>query len=512
MRYKEYHRLAKLSLQSHKKSTSAIVSGLATGFIILLPLLVVFFGINISANKQLNANPYLLYMEINMSDYRIETDNIATPTSRTLSGSKNIDYFINTQLAKDIIVYEPHRLSSDFEYYTEDNDYKPINLAEFKSYFSIIDLDKSNAFFPNNLIKYFPEGIFNKGYDQGFTGDGKKQVVLSEKMLTRNNLKAGDVYLKKITIRCNNTFEFEKDANTKLSGYLCKDYTVVGIIKNEVSALYEITTSFTPYMYSEMFFTSANVYKYGQGILKPILKNNGTDEYKYLYYENLNEKDFLNEEYMMLGWGQGGKRNSNSTNTIFTTNVHFESDSYKNLNKHNVMAHKHISEIYDDGPASTISTSLTYEKFNSLFEAANILSYLFGIVSLIIVMCSLINLYTTIKHSVEQSRFYLTMLRAIGAYDKAVIKLYLTQSFIISSRANIFVSTIGSVLCIGLKLITDNLLKISKLQYNISIPWHIIIICIISTIALIYALSLTFAFACTYKLSKKSIVSILNAK
>lgn len=513
MKYKEYNRLAKLSLQTHKKSTSATVSGLSVGFIILLPILVILFGLNISVNKQLNAFPYLLYTEIDMSDYRIETDNIETPTSRTLSGSKNIDFFIDTEFATDIIVYEPHRIDSSFEYQIEDKLYNSLKSEQFFNTFNIIDLDKSNTFFPRNLIENFPEGIFIKGYDQGFTGDGKQQVILSEKMLVRNGLSPDDIYLKPFTIKATSNFEFGKDISEKLTGYLCKNYTVVGIIKNEVTDhFYWMSTSFTPFMYSEMYFTSVNVYENKQGVLKPYLKYDAESDCNYINYDNLAQKEHLNEEYMMLGWGQGGKRNTNSANTIFTTNVHFESDSYKNLNKHNVMAHKHISEIYADGPASTIAVSQTFKNFSQLYKLSNVLSYVFGIVALIIVLCSLINLYITIKNSVEQHKFYLTMLRAIGAYDKAVVKLYLTQSFIISSRANIFVSTIGSVLCIALKLITDNLLKISKLQYNISIPWYIIIICIISTIALIYALSLTFAFACSYKLSKKPIASILNAK
>ncbi|MEG1646959.1 MAG: hypothetical protein RR374_06295, partial [Clostridia bacterium] len=219
MSTKEYFRLAKLSLKQRKKTTITTIVGLAFGFIILIPMIVAFFGVNISLNNQLNNNTYLLYGELSMADYRISTEDLEFNANgyANLSGSKHLDEFLNCNNITDKIVYENYQFRwADFgesEFYCIDDGKKRNIPLSVGNNFSVIDLDKSSGIFPNNLMTKFNGDIFVDNCNQGFSDNGKKQVIISENLLQLYGLKAQDVYQKNLTIS-------KKYLNT--TSFLCK--------------------------------------------------------------------------------------------------------------------------------------------------------------------------------------------------------------------------------------------------------------------------------------------------
>ncbi|MFA6866894.1 MAG: hypothetical protein WCR54_05195, partial [Clostridia bacterium] len=246
MKNKEIYRLARKSLKEHRKSTASTVRGLAVGFIILLPLIVILFGVNVSLSRQMNEFPYLLFMETTMTDYRIEMDNVVERTEhgnnlKSFSGSKNLNYLLEDDDKKNIIVSQNEALPYTAKYSIDNCEYKErIASDDFDniSYYNIIDIDKSDSYFPKNLTEKFSDGIYVNGCDQGFTNEGKKQVVITEKFLNLQNLQAEDVYLKSLSISADSEFTFSDNVTTNISGFICKGYTIVGIIKSEVSSIY----------------------------------------------------------------------------------------------------------------------------------------------------------------------------------------------------------------------------------------------------------------------------------
>ncbi|MFA6866881.1 MAG: ABC transporter permease, partial [Clostridia bacterium] len=301
------------------------------------------------------------------------------------------------------------------------------------------------------------------------------------------------------------------NVTTNISGFICKGYTIVGIIKSEVSSIYSFKNSYSlsNYMKSDFFFTDVNVYNDGVGVLKPHLSDtDSVTERKYLAFDNLDNKDLLNEEYMMLGWNNRYSYNEDNQ-TIFKTNVYIESNSYKNFYK----LYSGLKEYFNSVlgyEAYVLNVPNIFSCYEEMYTQANIISYIFSFVGIIIILCAIINLFSSIKHSVRERKFYLTMLRAIGARDRIIPKLYLVESAIIASRANLFIVGIGFAISAAIKMYIDSVMKNHYIGFDFSIPWFIIIICIVTVVIALYAISLLFAHICTSRLSKKPIVSILN--
>ena len=240
MKTKEALFLAKLNLTTSKKINRIIAFMLSVSMIIIIPVFVLWISVNVSINNKINSVPYMLYSQVQMKDYRIETAN----EDRKISGFENINKFENIDSK---IVYEKYNLPCSPQYYnvTMSVDGKKYDLSESVFSYNIIDIDKSSYNFPYNLNTI--GDIFVDSCDASFDETGKKQVVLSQIVLDAFNLTSTDVYGNTISIYI---------SSSHIEGYLCYEYKVVGIIKREISELYDESGS---YMDSEIFFCSSNV-------------------------------------------------------------------------------------------------------------------------------------------------------------------------------------------------------------------------------------------------------------
>lgn len=520
MRTKECIELAKRSLKIHKKSNRSTIIALALGFALLIPVMSAMFGVNVSISGQLNKTPYLLYFETKFADYRIETDDynemVNSSEHINISGSKNIDYVTDNKNIERAIIYEQFGMNNFLSNKTMDlsvdgSDFKPIAYTE-KSNYSIIDAEKSDGFFPENLVKHYPKGIFLDGCDAGFSGDGKGQVVLSERFINTNGISANSVYLKNITIKNNDKLNIvEGDENPVVDGYLCQNYKVVGIIKDDVTALYNENS----FMSSDLFFSSASVYdENGNAVLKPyyFIYGHYASGYKkyYLKYDNWENKEILNEEYMFIGWYPVSMAfNSHNNETFSTSCVYAESSNYARLNSDIKKLNNRFSEAtgYRDEYAQT---SMLFESYNKIYNLTNIVSLVLLVVSIVIGFSALLNMFNTISHSVKTRGQYLTMMRAIGAKDRDIPRLYMTESAIICSIAGAVMAAVGFLLSMALKLIYESVLKTYKVTISLGIPWWVIIVTTLSTVIAVYAVCILFSYISTKRLSKVKIPTVLN--
>lgn len=514
MRIKDYMELAKRSLKIRKKTNRSTVIGLSLGFALLIPVIASLFGVNVSLNNQLNKTPYLLYYETSMSDYRIDTTDYAENNSINISGSKHIDYLKNKDNVEHAIFYEQYPLSSMPDYNIKPMDisvdsgaFNPINYRD-ESYYSIIDVGKSDSLFPRNLTEYVDGGIFLKGYDRGFDGDGKQQIVLSENFIIDNNLLPQDIYLKPLTVKVDGKLNITEDGLTEAQGFLCYNYTVVGIIKSNIADMYDSKN----FMGSQMFFTSASVYDAdGKAVLKPYYFRYGKKEYeRYLVFDNFDNRETLNKEYMMLGWNMPGWFNkTHNLSTFGSTGIFGECDGYAQLNKEinglNAYFAKAVGAVNDYVEGSPI-----YIKYQLVFNITNIVTLVLLIASLVLGMSALLNMFCSISHNVRERKQYLTMMRAIGAKDNAIPRLYMTESAILCSKAAVTITVVGFLLSMAVKLIFDSVLKQHKVSYNLSMPWWVIIATTLAVVAVVYIIGISFSYLCTKRLSKQKITSILN--
>lgn len=315
MRNKDYFTLAKRSLRENKKSFSSSIFGMATGFIILIPLIVVAFAVNVNMMGRLDKTPYALYAETSMADYRIKTATNVTDGILNLSGNENIGYYLENENISDLIVYEKHGFYGDTEFRLDDGEFVNLNYNTVgleRNYYVVAD-SLSSSFFPKNLTSYYPEGIFIDGCGDGFSGNGKGQVIVSEAFLERNGLRAEDAAGRELTVGVKENMNLSGVGRTDTEGYICHKYTIAAVVKSSVSNLYLPESndfSFFSYMNADLFFTDASVYKDGKGVLRP--KITAEDGKKALDYEFFGNKEELNKEYMMLGWGITSNRSIDS--------------------------------------------------------------------------------------------------------------------------------------------------------------------------------------------------------
>lgn len=251
MRTREFIELAIRSNKLNKKSNRKAIRGLIIGFTLLIPVLTLLFSVNGSITNHIDKNPYLLNYEAKFFNYRTPSEDFGEKNGNLykifIAGSQHIDYVTDNNNIERSIIYE----SYDFNgFFLEENEPPMqysiaggnLNNIAFRqeSYISIIDLDKSDSIFPQNYTEYFPGGIFLKGYDKGFSGNGKQEVVVSENFLIDNGLKPDDIYLKTLSVKSHNKMYLEDGYNT-VEGYICQNYRVVGIVK---AAVAEITQSY----------------------------------------------------------------------------------------------------------------------------------------------------------------------------------------------------------------------------------------------------------------------------
>lgn len=511
MKTREYIELAIRSNKLNKKSNRKAIRGLIIGFTLLIPVLTLLFSVNGSITNHIDKNPYLLNYEAKFFNYRTPSEDFGEKKGNLykifIAGSQHIDYVADNNNIERSIIYESYDLNDYFYYENEPPMQYSIaggnlnNIAfRQESYISIIDLDKSDSIFPRNYTNYFPDGIFLKEYNKGFSGNGKQEVVVSENFLIDNGLKPDEIYLKTLSVKSHNKMYLDDGYNT-VEGYICQNYRVVGIVK---AAVAEITQ---PYglMRSQMFFTSANVYDENN---KPVLKPYCINDKNYLFFSNWDKREELNKEYMMLGWRFTGFRVSNG-GSILNTCVYAEADSYAQLkaqrNKLDARFAESLGFKY-----KYITVSEVFESYSQLYGITNIITYILLFVCIAIGFSSLLDLFSSIHHNISRRREYLTMMRALGAKDRDIPRLYMTESIVTCAKAVSIIGIFGFLLSAGMKILYELYLHNHLFKYKLVMPWWIIVLTTIVTVVIVLATSVIFSYLMTRKLSRQNIPSILN--
>lgn len=491
MKFKECWHLSKIIIKQNKKSIKSTTMALSAGFIILLPLLVCLFGINVSISKQYNQCSYAFSFQ--MTD--VYSDEV-------------VKSYINNKDTKDVILYEKYYFPSSLCFKVgQMDDFIEMDSGDFEkmdtsNFFSIVDTSYSTAYFPENLISKFPNGIFLEGCDSGFDNNGKRQVIVSEHWANTQGLTADNLYMHDITFKGS----VQLSSKTLVDGFLCKDYKVVGIVKQEVYEFFK-KNDYSSYLLSDLIFTDVNAYKDGKGVLVPQLELNSSGDKKTYVYPNIAEKDILNDEYMMLGFGHDleGTYDLDSTGGISKKSLYIDSNKFQDL--YNVYSESQAK--YDQDEIYLI-TSNYFSRLSMVYEFVVAISYLLIFVGVVLVSSAIINLFASLKHDIKERKSFLIMLRAIGAKDNAIPKLYFAELSVIISKANLFIISIGTIISIAIKLIIDNALDLSWLDISLSIPWSVVFICVAAVVIFLYLISFVFAYISTKKLSKSNIMSVIN--
>ncbi|MGN0788308.1 MAG: ABC transporter permease [Christensenellales bacterium] len=456
--------LAKQGLKANEKSTRTIIAMMAVSMIIIIPVFVLLTGVGVSMNAELNKAPYLLYIQGTCEDYR--------------QNDGGREYLSQWDKAEKKIVYEDYELTNDYlateaTFCLEDTEY-PLNKT--KRSLTIIDSQESTRLLPENFAK--AGGLFVEGYDQSFGGDNRAQIIISQAFLDTIGLTAGDVYGKEVSIFCKLARE------ETIDGYVCYRYKVVGVIKRE---WYEAFQSEMHHPLKGQFWvTSDNAYKDGQPVLRLTKDTEG--------YANIADKVQLNQmqKYMMLDVGKSWHR---------YTQIYVEAKDYAALVK--------TSSLIE---ASNVSGSNAFRGYGTLFKIAQSVGFMLMLTGIVLLVVTVAYYFLNVRFDVEKRKKYLTMLRAMGAQEQDVTKIYMAQASIICAKASAIFATVGFGVCVGIKYVVDALINMgsSNLLTSLSISWLSIIVPIAVMVALIFAIAILIGYASVKNVSKKEIMETLR--
>lgn len=508
MKFKEYWSLAKLSLNSNKKTTRSTISGQVFGFLFLIPIVLIALGINTSIERELKKYPSYNYYQLAMADYRIDTED--DYLAGNLSGSEHIEEFLAEPYTSSKIVYEDYYIiqgntlavKSDKQNSNYDLEGKGESYDR-TLHFVIWDSKKNKSLFPSSVDT-------KKAFLYGgqFEGDGKGQVVFSEYYLNTLGLKAEDVYGKYLTMYYD---EYPDDvikyngADEKERYIVCKDFKVVGIVKSGVTKeYYDPHNSYGQhYMGCMMYFCDTSVYdSQGKGVLKQEMNSEG----KPIVPNFDDRQSLLDESYMMLtnasywGWNDF---------TASATVIYCESNSMSKLNEGIVYINGITNEL-NPRAVDMMKISSTYSTYWWIYQSSNLICLAFFAVSLVILICTVINFYCSTTHDIERRRHYLTLMRAVGAKDSVIPRLYMTEALVITLKTSIAIAVCGSVVGIIVKLVLDEIIQRTGIFIAITIPWWLVFAVVACSIIFTIAISVTISWLCSYRLSKKRITDILN--
>ncbi len=517
MKSKDIKYLAKSKFCENKKANKNAIAGLSVGLVLLLPILLVLFGVNISIQNKINNSPSSLFGETSFSDYReVIRDNEGNNKSNELENQVINNIFKNENLSSILYMSEqlPFCYSDNIAIIQVGED-SPINIPisdieENSNYYSIIDVDKSDNYFPASI----KNDLFIKGFDKGFTNKGKKQVVITESYLNKLNLTAKDVYGKTLSLfvqkETHNIYGYD---SYNLSGYICKNYEVVGIIKNEISEMFSVKNTWVDnnFMGADLFFTSENVYLDGKGVLKPTYKkeiseNNTKTKY---FYENLSDKDIFNEEFMMLGLGNYIDSDNNYNNTLFGTRIYFEAKEFNQLRKEYKFVYNNIALLIPDNTTPRVVMTSIYETYLNLNSFSMIVSLVLFVIGSIVFLCALINLFCNIKHNVNRNKQYLATMLSMGATNNCILRLYYSIITRIINKASVFIIIFGVGISFGVKYLVESVLNYAT-GMPLIIPIWLIFILTVSVLGILYFSGFVIAYLSIRKIIKNSPINILK--
>lgn len=483
MKIKTLYELAKQSLRSKKKNTRRTIFGLVFGMIIILPLSMAMLGINIGMDNKFEANSNYINYTIEVMDYRQELDDIDTvyegdggSTAGAISGSKHMQEFID---------YDKHNICTVFEQYNffvDELDFLYIDGQaiegqsadkKYSLYFNVTDMDMNDTFFPASSLNK-GVSVYEKGYDAGFEKDAKRQVVVTQRFLDRHNLNAQDVYGKNISLLSNGI-----EGN-----YFCKDYKVVGILNDEFLAIHDKNDA---YYQADFYFLSYDMYdENGKRII-----NSDSDE---LTQDN----PYALNIYNAVGRNMYG---------IATTFLRFESSKMTSL----IELRDYIEETCKSN-SPYFSETQSFYSFYYIYDLFSKITSVFMGVAVLVIVIILLNLFITVYHNVDYKSQYLAMLESMGMKENDLIKTYVTENFIVATKANIIISVISLVLGIVIRVLGDySLNRVISLGFTL-VPVWVMLVTIILGIAFVYATTLLIAYGCAKGFTKKNITEVLNSQ
>lgn len=560
MKLKEYTRLGKISIKSRKKSTKNTVRGISFGLIMLVP--VVFFTLafyidlygTIDSTKSVSS--FYVTAEGNESESdgsSLSSGVVQGKTERALLERQLGDtveeilyseyYGIETWNANTVAVFD----GTEKEIFREDGFNQTYDPTRINLNGQIRITEPGTT---GDLV--ITEGLKNDLADKGktlfaagsgFSADAKGEVLLSETLLGKFGVSAENALGKEFSLRSSmsngsvfldndndpdNDFSLDNlPGGSDLPVTVIGNFKVAGVVSEDYYRLNSKTKND-----AHIWLSGDSVYTETDGVRKTaylpeVRYYEQTDDYgnknSYCvatFSENVNaiaEKAAAAKMFFpavpAVYFASMNSYYMYSVAPVATLFV--QCADYRSAEK--------VAQILESGYQRIDNSDSTYtheyqygtETYSNFYMLNKVGGYMMLVLYIfggIIFFATLLNLYNSVNYSVQARRNYIGMMRAIGAKQKVIPKLYFVEILLIFRKSVLWVLLFGGGLSFGIKMLIDYLFKESGAVFGAVIKLNFVyfFVALAVLLVLIFFIAFLFSRVACRPVTKKPILEVLS--
>lgn len=565
MKNKDYFHLAKQSLKSRKKSTRTTVTGISFGLILILPVLYFTFAFFLDFNAKINTVPMVSMFNVETTiDKSTDFASSKENTAYIIRGTETVDKMLDTAKHKDIVYFNKYSFNmthpggnnevtfainngtqmSLYDTFVKNNGFNSQDNSQNPGLFAL-DYDLSNGKFANDSIIYFIKDTHGKqllsaGKDFSPETKGKGELLISASYAGQNSIHVGDsismTYSGLINGLSSSKLDNDSDPNnyydygenltdsTQYSLEFMNDFKVVGLIADEYYL--SLSTQQDPHF----FITTASYTNPDGTRIAPKSQmrthtktqsdgNTSVVNYALLTYDTdyytLCERAAQNGQMAMLNGISTDIGDFNNYSPLAKTSgerlVRVQFDNYAQAQKANKILEGRMKALSDNSKDYNYSNTL-FNSYQMMNMVGTIVVSVFLVFGGVILFATMINLYNSIQYSVESRRNYMGMLRAVGAKNNILHRMYFTEVILIFLKSLPWVAIFGGGISIGIKFAIDAMFKYIGMSLGMVLSlslWYIpAVFAILFTFA--FLVGITYSRICCKPLTKKGILALLK--
>ena len=549
MRWKDYWYLGKISTRSRKKSTRNTVVGFSFGLIMLVPVLFFSFSFYLDLTAAINSTHNISSFYVTTVHEKEQKDGMVGDSivgdETSLLGKTERDKLqskVGSDI-KEIIRQEYFYISSpQNKFYLNGQEIFFLNeTGEFgnqnevnESIKIIGNGDGCGHIVPNGYI----EDLKKKGKSfliagEGFSESEKGEILVSERFAYRYGKTPQELLGKKLTLTTqvsnskgdtfidndndpDNVFSESTIEETYQSEYF-RDFKIVGVISEDYYLLNErVKNDSHLWISGKSYYSETDVF---EGKYLPYIRINVSEQNGYTsitrvvtYPEGFRSmRDAAIKDGMFFPSIPGGEYYS-----PYQQNVRLEDGLLRNAVSYTVQCKdyksaKRTATILDAGykrlgmdyfTGQEAYCTSAYQKFLLLDQVGSYMVTALCVFGGIIFFATLLNLYNSVQYSVQARRHYLGMMRAIGAQQSVLRRLYFVEILILFRKCILWVLIFGGGISYLIKFLVDMAFADSTWVYGVVIRlnfWYF---------GLAFAIALGLCFLIAYLFSRIACIGV----
>jgi ABC-type antimicrobial peptide transport system permease subunit len=514
---RDFLRLAGYSLRSNKRQTKNTVRGIAFGVTLLVTLFFVLLAFYGGAMAGIDREKVL-------SSYRLEYELRNKETAKINQRIKK--EILNNPSITESIIYKPISIlyfeNGDFLYptisiggtdYLYDYHYSDV-LEKWGDVFHFFDLHNSTTLITAEEEEFLKRNNYGEALLAGtLFSENTDEIIVASHVLDYFEIDYREALGKKLSYSVNLTTgyrAFRPDGSgyykDLLGNQVCvvRDFTIVGV--------YNSNLYLSPSRGEDLYYAPTFWLKLDSLYL--------TEDIEFLYGEEQIEGFIYNKDPLAVFQDAAEAKKAAipyGFNTLSSINdlrymcdfcqiiqfADFRSayEFYNNL-EYYLYKYQHFgffeSHVLSD-----------YRQFYPLIMLVSTIFLIFGGV---VFFVTVLNLYNTMRYSVEKRKGYLAMCRAMGMNRRDVLKLYFFETGLVLFRAALWIIVFSLLLSAGITILINDALISSALETTVSYRFHLVYypFVLIPCLAILLLLALLIARMVSGRKTRENMLVLLN--